>query len=378
MFLAMPFGTSAFTIAGFVALFIWLITGEFYRKRDCYLKSAWLPPMLAVVILLWVGLLWSTDPSGLGQKYAGKSYYWLFGLVVASIDFENKAPNMIFWSYLGGLLLNAILGLLQVFKVAPNFSQWTGTGLYGGYNTLAILLVLGMLMASFYFKTNVRRSHKIIFAVLTAIYFLQIIFLRGRGGYLSFLILSPLIICQFVKKTKIVVLIFIMALIMMASSPVVRDRIHELITNFKTQKSNNAEIAKGIKYSGYVDRIYMWRWAGYLFLKSPIWGVGTGGYNKALLAAGGDREIAHPHNNILYVAVSFGVIGLIVYGWLFWVLLKIGWQHKENVTGFFILSSALVILVGGLVDTPILDAGGAFLLSMTVGFCSKFNQTADD
>jgi O-antigen ligase len=378
VFLAMPFGTSAFTIAGFCALFIWLITGEFYRKRGIYLKSAWLLPVLAIVMLLWIGLLWSTDPSGLGQKYAGKSYYWLFGLIVASIDFENDKPDKMFWCYLCGLLLNAIIGLLQVIKFIPNISQWTGTGFYGGYNTLAILLVLGMLVASFYFKTSVHRSHKILFAVLTVIYFLQLISLQGRGGYLSFLILAPLIIYQFAKKIKTAVIIYIIALVMMASSPVVRDRIHEFIMNFKAQSSNSAEIANGEKYSEYVDRIYMWRWAGHLFLKNPIWGVGTGGYNKALLAAGGDREIAHPHNNILYVAVSFGVIGLIVYGWLFWVLLKIGWQHKENVTGFFILSSALVILVGGLVDTPILDAGGAFLLSMTVGFCSKFNQTADD
>lgn len=114
----------------------------------------------------------------------------------------------------------------------------------------------------------------------------------------------------------------------------------------------------------------MWRWAFDLFMENPITGVGTGGYKQAILSSGGDMGIDHPHNNILYVAVSWGILGLAVYTWLLWILLKEGWQHRKSPTGFFVLSATLVLLVGGGTDTHILDAGGATLLALTTGLLS--------
>jgi len=382
MFFAMPFGTSPFLIAGSLAFFIWLITGEFYRSRSLYLKSSRFLPVLAVVALVWIGLLWSADPSGVGKKYAGKSYYWLFGLVLAGIDFKKFKPDGLFLSYLGGLFLNALFGQLQYFKLFPEFSKWAGTGFYSGYNSLAMLLILGMLAASFYYMTNTRKGLKILFTTLVGIYFLQLILLPGRAGYLSLLVLSPLIIYAYVKSIKshvtrilMVILFYILVLASAyAVSPVVRGRVHELIVKLKNQSSQSSEIANGAVYSGLVDRVYMWHWAGHLIRSHPVLGVGTGGYGQAVLAAGGDRAIAHPHSNILHVAVSFGVLGLMVYGWLFVMLLKSGWQNRTEAIGFFILSGTLSILIGGLVDTPIVDAGGAFLLSVTAGLCSALHQ----
>jgi O-antigen ligase len=114
----------------------------------------------------------------------------------------------------------------------------------------------------------------------------------------------------------------------------------------------------------------MWRWAVDLFLDNPVLGVGTGGYYKAILTGGGDQGIAHPHNNVLYVAVSWGIIGILVFTWFFWVLLKAGWQHRNHSIGFFILSSCLVILIGGMANSHLLDAGGALLLAVTTGLVS--------
>jgi hypothetical protein len=49
-------------------------------------------------------------------------------------------------------------------------------------------------------------------------------------------------------------------------------------------------------------------------------------------------------------------------------------KNRTEAIGFFILSGTLSILIGGLVDTPIVDAGGAFLLSVTAGLCSALHQ----
>ncbi len=86
-----------------------------------------------------------------------------------------------------------------------------------------------------------------------------------------------------------------------------------------------------------------------------------------MVDAGAEVGIDHPHNNLLYMAASFGIPGVVVFCWLFWVLLKIGWRHRGETLDFFTLSSTLVILVGGLTETHLLDAGGVFLLAVTAG-----------
>ena len=375
-FFVLPLGTSPFTIVGACLLGVWLLSGEFLRKRNSYLRATWFAPVAAMVILVWAGLIWSPDPFGLGLKYAKKTHYWLYAPAVASMAFSKDFENNIFKAFMGGLLLNCIVGFLQVGHIVPTFAKKTGylvyTGFSSGYNTLAILLVLGMMIASFYFRNGEKKKERLVYLTFIVTYFVHLIILGGRGGDLLFVLLSPVIIYNLRpgKGPLSMLLLYAVIILIMCSFPIVRDRVTELTEDFQKSIKLDHDGTYGKTYSGYVDRIYMWRWAFDFFIEHPILGVGTGGYHKSILLGGGEKGIAHPHNNFLYIAVSFGTVGLFVFGWLFWVLLKAGWQNREDPLGFFIMASSLVILVGGLTDTHILDAGGAFLLSITAGLQS--------
>ena len=371
----MPLGTSPFTILGGCILIIWLFSGEFLRRREVYLKEVWLYPVLAIIVLTWLGLIWSPDPSGLGLKYAKKTHYWLYALALAGTGFNKNPSENLIRAFLVGLLLNSLVAYLQVGNIVPRFSEWGSTrytGFYGGHNTLAILLVLGMMTASFYFRVAVSKRERLIYASLMLVYFIHLIILEGRGGYLTFALLSPIIIYNLLygKRLHYTFLVYVIAMGIMLSSPIVHHRVSKVIEALQQHLNADGDVTTGKRYSKYIDRIYMWRWAIALFIKHPLIGVGTGGYQKAILLEGGDKGIAHPHNNILHMAVSFGILGLFVFGWLFWTLLKTGWQHRQSPPGFFILASSLVILTGGLTDTHILDAGGLFLLALTTGLLS--------
>jgi len=111
-----------------------------------------------------------------------------------------------------------------------------------------------------------------------------------------------------------------------------------------------------------------------LFMKNPVLGVGTGGYKKATLASGGDVGVDHPHNSFLYMAVSFGAVGIVAFLWFFWLLVKNGWTNRKKPLGFFVFSVALVYLAGGITETNILDAGGAFFLAITTGLQSSLSK----
>lgn len=120
----------------------------------------------------------------------------------------------------------------------------------------------------------------------------------------------------------------------------------------------------------------MWNGAVRIFKDHPFLGVGTGGYSTVLKKMGSpdDPIIAHPHNDFLYMAVSYGLIGVAAFFWLFGEIIKNAFTQRHNFLGFFVLSSTLVILVSGLFNAQILDAGMAFFLAVTVGLQQGFPQ----
>lgn len=381
-FFLIPMGTSPFTIMGSLTIVFWLFSGSFIKSGYQYLKAVWFLPLIAILGITWLGLLWSYDPTGLGIKYAEKTHYWLYALAVSSIGLSMYPPENLMMAFLYGLAINSFIGFMQFFDLVPEFSEWgNNTGFYGGYNTLSILIILGILISSYFLRTLKEKGIKwvIIYGALMLIYFLHLMILPGRGGYLTFIILSPLILYNILygKKIIYIFLTYFIAIGILFSSPIVRDRAGQAVERIKIQLKEEPEIATGKKYSRYMDRIYMWRWAVEIFLKHPVIGAGTGGYRQAVLDSGGDQGVDHPHNNILYVASSFGILGLIIYGWFFYILLSSGWRHRDSSTGFFILSSSLVILVGGLTDTHILDAGGASLLALTTGLVSALPKAQE-
>lgn len=371
-FLVMPMGTSPFTILGVCMLALWFFTGEWIRKKHLLFKATWLLPVLAMIVLSLLGLIYTPDLGGLGLKYAKKNHYWIYAVVLSTVVFPKKSFDRFMYAFMIGLLINALIGYLQAMGVVPVFADIGNRGylgLYGGHNTLAMLLVLGLLMASFYLRNGARRGEKVTYALLMIAFFLHIVIMESRGGYLILVLMSPIIVHNLFPRISLRATagLYLLLVALIFSTPVVRERAVNTYEELSEQYNEGEDFRWGRKYSKSMDRIYMWHWATKLFLQNPVLGVGTGGYKQATLNAGGDKGVDHPHNNILFIAANHGIAGLIVFLWLFWVLMRNGFKNRRSNAGFFILSSSLVLLVGGFTETHILDAGGAFLLAVTTG-----------
>ena len=374
---ALPLGTSSFTIFGICILFVWVFSGQWIKKRQVYFRAPWFWPVIAIMVLIWIGLIYTPDLEGWGTKFAKKTHYWLYAFAMGGIAFTKYPAQHMIKAFLIGLFLNALAGFLQMAHIAPTFDTWgmtKYTGFSGGYNTLSLFLVLGMLVASFNIRAVKNRKEKGIYIILMLTYFCHLIILEGRGGYLAFALLSPIVIYNIFGKTYkgAIFLIYPLVIGIMLSSPIIRNRVSLSVDQLKHHLKADSDSAWGKAYTIHQDRFYMWRGAIHIFMENPIFGVGTGGYGTALKEKGKEDwpKIAHPHNNLLYVAVSFGIVGLLVFGWFFYVLLKIGWHNRKSPIGFFVLSSGLIILVGGIADTPLLNADSSFFLAMVTGMLS--------
>jgi len=88
-FFGAPLGTAPPTICGITAAIIWVFSGLAIRKRHIYFTKSWCRPVLFLMVLPWIGLLYTRDLHGLGMDYAGKTHYWIYCMAIAAI-----APNV--------------------------------------------------------------------------------------------------------------------------------------------------------------------------------------------------------------------------------------------------------------------------------------------
>ncbi len=369
VFLTMPLGTSPPIIFGALGALIWLLSGMFFRAKS-FFRQSWFWPVSASIILPWIGLLYTADPGGFGIDYAGKTYYWIFCLALASLSFKDMRPRWLIIAFLSGLALNACVGILQLAGFFAPKDGWF-SGLTRGYNTLTVYLVLAILICAFSFREAEERKKRAGLLALMILYFFHLIILEGRAGYLTFILLFPFLIKTLFKRVRawqigVACLLIIGA---MSFSPIVKKRVDLTVSQLKYHMTAEPGKAWGFEYTDNQDRFYMWMGAIQIFLEHPIVGAGTGGYPEVLKEArdAKDPVIAHPHNNILYMAASYGVIGIGVFMWLFGEILRNGWKERDTVMGHFVLCTALVLFINGLFNTTILDAGTLLLLSLVTG-----------
>jgi O-antigen ligase len=383
VFFSMSLGTTLVTIFGILTLFIWLFAGKI-KTFSHIAKNSWFRPVAVFIVLPWAGLLYTPDLAGIGIDYAGKSHYWLYTITVASISFGVFSPERLIQAFLAGLALNAVVAMYQFAGFLPLTRGYEYRGFGEGYGVLSVFLIVGILVGSYYFGRAVEKKRKILLSLLILLYFFHLIIIKGRTGYVTFALLSPLAVHALFRKIGFlkVLLVCTCLLSLMFLSPVVRERVRLSINQLKHHMQAEEGRAWGKEYTTDQDRFFMWRGAVPIFLEHPLLGVGTGGYQTAMRQRGkpGDPTIAHPHNNLLHMAVSYGIVGIFVYLWLFVETTKNAWEERETPIGFFVLSASLVVFVAGMFNTTILDVGTLFLLAVAVGLQQAFPRFdgADD
>lgn len=374
-FFSIPIGTSPPIICGVLAAAVWVFSGKALKTMEACLRQRWFWPIVLLIFLPWIGLLYTPDPAGLGIKFANKTHYWIYCIALASISLSSmRSPEKLIKAFLFGLAVNSVVAILQLAGFVPpvdtyGSNQYLGFGL--GYSTQSAFLVVGILMASYYFKVSTEKRTRILFFLLMAGYIFHLVILLGRVGFFTFAILSPFMVRNLFKEFNILKISLVCLLLLGATflSPIVRERVSLSIDQLKYHLNANEDHAWGKEYTEHQDRFYMWHGAVNIFLEHPLFGVGTGGYATVLKKKGNPEWpfIAHPHNNFLHMAVSYGVIGIFALCWFFWEIIRNSWDERHSPLGYFILSTALVIFVSGLVDTHILDSGPAFLLALATG-----------
>lgn len=364
-FLLIPTGTAPPLITIGLAFIVWL----FFARQNSFslvVKKEWFLPVVVFVCLPWIGLLYSKDLT-LGLDYALKTKYWLALFVTAGVVYNEKRVERIVIFFWLGLSAGAFLAILQYIGVMKTFhGVHLGFGIV--HTLISIYLVIGILTASYCFKKARSKRGKIITFLLILLFTLHLTILKGRGGYVVFLLLSPLIINNLMSTFKyhirIIFIVLLMASIFLSPS------VQERLTRTLGQLQQKETILKGT-WDERFTRPFMIHSTVKLIAEHPFIGIGTGSLKYYTEKLG--HSISHPHNNILYMTVSFGMIGTIVYLWLFFKMFIISWKNRDSLLGYFVFSCCIVIFLGGMFDTLILNSGTALLLPMGYGMLNHLD-----
>lgn len=372
LFFSLSIGTSPSVIIGILAILVWLVSGIFIKDFKFLYKQEWTLPVFFSIFLHWIGLIWTTDVVK-GLTFAKKTYYWLFAFIIASIP-SHKTVYFL-WAFLSGLTLNVSISIAQYVELIPYINEGLATGLMGRspYITYSLMLVLGVLMLSFYFSKTTKKWKKTIILILILAYIFNLAIIPGRSGYLAFIALCPVFLYNLMGKKhffrSIMLSFLVIGLFML--SPTVQQRLNLVLEEINLYYQGNKDTSIGL-------RLYMWDKSIKIFLDNPIIGVGTGGFEKTVINNYDSTFISvgidQPHNSFLYMATSFGILGIISILWLFFVFLKKGWRYRKSFTGYSTLIFGLVLLIGSFTDTQILSHTTGILFALFMGMRLDDNE----
>lgn len=184
------------------------------------------------------------------------------------------------------------------------------------------------------------KSRRMIWLALAILSVIDILFfVQGRTGYVS-LAFNVLIFFIFLGSTRLRVMAAMTIIVLTVSafqySSHLKSRIDSAITEYQEQDEK--------KLSSVGQRLEFMKKGVQLIKERPVFGFGTGSYQKEFCRVADTREwcIAggfHPHNQFIAIGVQMGVVGLLAY---LAFLTIAAWQAMKLDNGSKILGVGLV------------------------------------
>ncbi|MCU7798276.1 MAG: O-antigen ligase family protein [Candidatus Thiodiazotropha sp. (ex Myrtea spinifera)] len=182
----------------------------------------------------------------------------------------------------------------------------------GMFFSVAAFVAVMLLMFNVY-ESSIRRYTMLVSSLILVTN--VIVITPGRSGYLAFLVLLAVAVFHLFKGWKkwlLIVAVPALAISLLMVSPVANQRINQAIDEALSYKSSEV-------YNSLGARMVMLENTKHMVLERPIFGFGTGGFERAYSKQIDDEtgwrkfSTGDPHNQFLKIIVEHGVVGLIVF-----------------------------------------------------------------
>jgi hypothetical protein len=309
---------------GLFTLF-WLLAGDFGERwrRIRANPVAWSP--LVLFALVAVGMFYSV-------ANWGTALYWLKKydklLLIPMVMTALAAPRWrerVYFAFLAGI------GMVVVLTYADALGLWDRRDFPGQRNLFENHILYGALVApACYFAAHEMldartKSTRFAWALgaLAGVY--SVLFINtGRTGYMALFALVPLFGWQRWRRRGLAagtVLTAVLAVALYAYSPAFHQRMSLI-------GEETARYEEGVRSTSVGQRLDYYTGTLELIGRHPVFGGGTGSYEKEYADIAARRGIVQfhdtPHNEYLFIATQLGVVGLAA------LLAMLFWQWRES------------------------------------------------
>lgn len=320
-----PLSISISSILIILLAILLLFQEDIRGKIKKVISSKWMISILALLFLYYISPLFFgffTDTSWVLKRVS----LLLILPILYSFSFSQKTINLSVFAFLSSMFLSSVIALADNFEIIQFTKNWTWSA-FLQYTEHNVFLVIALLL-SFYtlFRVKLSLFNRNILLVFILTFLFSLFTEGGKAGQLVFIISIILFfIFHFKDKRTLmffsVLSVFIFSVVIYHSSPIVKKRFtHEIksIRSAEPSFRNNLFI-----YS--VD----------LIQENPIIGYGTGSFSDVFKEVNKstkrtvDYNHKTPHNNYLYIWFELGIIGLIVFMFIFYFQIKELLQKKD-------------------------------------------------
>jgi len=320
---SLPWSTTAVSI--FMVLWLIVVVPTIDWQAFCAslrAPASFLP--LALPGLAMAGLFWTADswPVGIqGVVPVTK----LLAVPLLLYHFErSERGHWVLFAFLASCVLLMGLSWLTYFadwKASPAALAGVPVRNYidQSHEFALCLFVMAPLLLSF--AANGHRAWTLVFAsVMLGLYLDMRFVATSRTAFAYFPILLILFAVKFLNRRHIIYFLMFAAVVesgVLLSSPYLRDRVTRTVQDYKVDRDTKVDGESPAATSNGL-RLAYWRLSIKSISEAPVFGHGTGSTQQLFSreAEGKSGEwgniIRNPHNQTLYVAIQWGVLGCLM------------------------------------------------------------------
>lgn len=371
------------------SLFFTMLVLFLYRRNYWfYLKDAFSNKIVQAFLLFYIlnaiGMLY-TDNIDYGKSHMDKVKYLLFPLFFFSF-LDVRFAFRIVTAFILGMFVSEIFSYLIHFNILPlsvhlgeyiiyeAFSRFSPAPfMHHIHHNIGLSLVVGILLYQLLNKKDISKYIKIgsIIFIITAT--INMSFIASRTGYILYVLIILLVVILTFRKNIFKILIVTMfSLISIATlaynfSDIVNIRVHETIDNInKIIKEDDYNTSVGL-------RVGFTKYSLGVIKENILFGVGTGDHmDKVRETLPPKHEyistISTPHNVYIQILLQFGIIGFMVFLYLFYSIFSYNKteKYKKDIMIIVTASALIFMLPGNFIGTFELPLFVVFISAMII------------